>query len=173
MTKEEDVDTIAESLLAAASRRDSDAAMKAIRSPLLAELNRQHQGLGNLNLAFAFAQILVRECPAEARDQWGVPRLDLLVGDTGEQLWNLPVRQAVGEAVGKPVSTADVKAEMARFAEAIPLAQQFIQIWVREPQRVVEFVSRESGTSAAMVDEVWGVLAHACSALRSVNQRRA
>ena len=165
MSTPERVRAIAEDLLRAYATGDAQLMTRAIGSPALKELDSQHQGLGNIHLAFAFAQLLDAECPVQARDGQGVPLLALLVEDRGDDV--LDARVALGEELGRPVAVADAKASAARFSHSVPLAQAFVQCWRLRPGAVTAFVQLHSGQSPAMVDEVWGVLSQACATIRA------
>ncbi|WP_107661046.1 hypothetical protein [Nocardia suismassiliense] len=75
---------------------------------------------------------------------------------------------AASAEFGLPGSTAEAKASNARFAEAIPTAQEFMDVWTLTPGAVVDFVQAHSARSPVMVDGVWGVLWQACATVRSV-----
>jgi len=159
------VRAIAEDLLRAYAEGDAQLMSRAIGSPVLRELDSQHRGLGNIHLAFTFAQLLDAECPDQARDAKGVPLLALLVEDRGDDV--LEERVALGEELGRPVTVADAKASQARFSDSVPLAQAFVRCWHLRPGAVTTFVQLHSGQSPAMVDEVWGVLWQACATIRA------
>lgn len=161
------VGDVVEQLLTAYQRRDTSAMAKALQAPVLQHADAQHRGLGNLHLAFAFARLLQTECPPTQRDASGVPRLDLLVGDGIDPPGYLDARIAVGEELDQPVSRPEIKASTASSAQAIPLVQRFIRTWVLSPQAVPTFVQAQSARSAAMIDEVWGMLFEACARVRA------
>ncbi|WP_157876767.1 hypothetical protein [Streptomyces graminilatus] len=162
---------VVEQLLSAYDAQDAAALRSVLKTPELQELDEQHRGLSNIHLAFAFARLLARECPEAARDEKRVPRLDLLVGDGAESPGFVEARTGLGEEVGSPVSRAEAKASNARFAEGIPLAQMFMQVWMLVPQAVPEFVHAQSARSAVMVDAVWAVLFKACATMRSTTDQ--
>jgi hypothetical protein len=162
---------VAEQLLSAYDTQDAAALTSVMKTPVLRELDEQHLGLSNIHLAFAFARLLARECPEAARDEKRVPRLDVLVGDGAESPSFMQARIAVGEEVGSPVSRAEAKASNARFAEGIPLAQMFMEVWMLVPLAVPEFVQAQAARSAVMVDAVWAVLFKACAAMRSTTDQ--
>ncbi|MFI9507268.1 hypothetical protein [Nocardia sp. NPDC052566] len=161
------VGAVAEDLLNAYRLQDPEAVKKALTASVLQGLDRQHPGFGNIHLAFAFARLLSRECPADARDDQGVPRMSLLVGDGFELPGGTAAHMAISKEFGFPASTAESKASNARFAEAIPLAQQFMRVWTLTPRAVADFTHAQSTRSPVMVDAVWGVLWRACTAVRS------
>ncbi|WP_280246704.1 MULTISPECIES: hypothetical protein [Nocardia] len=165
------VGEVAEKLLDAYLQGDpkvaAKAVAKALRAPVLQELNQQHPGLANINLAFAFAQRLSRECPTDARDERGVPQLSRLVGEGLEMPGQAAAHIAASAEFGLPASTADAKASNARFAEAIPLTQKLMRVWTLTPHAVSDFVHAQSARSPVMVDAVWGVLWQACATVRS------
>ncbi|WP_157119985.1 hypothetical protein [Nocardia fusca] len=166
------VGAVAEELLGVhANRQDPTTASKlaanALAGPVLQTLDRQHPGLANIHLAFAFARLLSKECPPDARDDRGVPQMSLLVGPGSETPGHAELHRAASAGFGNPSSTADAKASNARFAEAIPLAQRFIQVWTLTPRAVAAFVHAQSARSPVMVDGVWGVLWQACVSVRS------
>ncbi|WP_316521203.1 hypothetical protein [Kitasatospora brasiliensis] len=136
----------------------------ALQSPVLRQLDQQHRGLGNIHLPYAFAGLLLRECPPGSRDLQGVPDLRRLVHAATDE--TLHARVEIAEDLGTPFGIADAKAEDARFVGAIPLAQEFVRLCHLQPKATAEFVRRETLRSASMVDEVWGLLYEACSAVR-------
>lgn len=162
------VGEVAEALLGACQRRNAQEVMSALDGPVLTAADAQFPGLGNLHLAFAFARILSRECPTDARDGDGVPRISALVGDGAETATFADAHIAVGMELGQPSSRADAKGSNARFAAGIPLTQRFMRIWTLSPQAVPAFVETQSARSPIMVDDVWGVLFQACASVRSV-----
>ncbi|MGW5384012.1 hypothetical protein [Nocardia sp. NPDC003963] len=145
----------------------SKRAANALAAPVLQTLNQQHSGLANIHLAFAFARLLSQECPPAVRDNRGVPQMTLLVGEGAEMPGHAEAHKAASAGFGNPSSTAEAKASNARFAEAIPLAQRFIQVWTLTPRAVPNFVQAQSARSPVMVDGVWGVLWQACVTVRS------
>lgn len=161
------VGSVAETLLAAQQQDDVAAITSALSSPALRELDERHPGLGNIHLAFAFARLLSHECPPGTLDDDGVPQLSRLLGAGTTARGYVTERKAVGEAFSRPVSTAEAKASGARYADAIPLAQAFMRVWILAPDAVPEFVHIHSGRSPAMVDDVWGILWHACATIRA------
>ncbi|MFD4406753.1 hypothetical protein ACFWPH_28720 [Nocardia sp. NPDC058499] len=145
----------------------SKLAANALAAPVLQTLEHQRPGLANIHLAFAFARLLSEECPPAGRDNRGVPQMALLVGDGAEMPGHAEAHKAASAGFGNPSSTAEAKASNARFAEAIPLAQRFIQVWTLTPRAVPDFVQAQSARSPVMVDGVWGVLWQACVTMRS------
>jgi hypothetical protein len=160
------VGAVVDTLLRAYREQDPVAVSTALSAPVLRELDRQHLGMGNIHLAFAFARVLAQECPAGARYENGVPRMDYLVGDGIELPGYVEARMTVGEALDQPASRADAKASNARFADAITLTQKFMQVWMLTPRAVPTFVHAQSARSPAMTDDVWGVLFQACATVR-------
>jgi len=163
MSTPECVRAIAEDLLRACATADAQPMTRAIGSAALKELDSQHQGLGNIHLVFAFAQLLETECPVQACDGQGVILLALLVEDRGGDV--LDVRVALGEDLGRPV--ADANASAASFSDVVPLAQALVGSWHLRPGAVTAFAQFHSCRSPAMVDEVWAVLRQACATIRS------
>ena len=161
------VGKVAEALLGACQRRDAQEVMSALDGPVLRAADAQFRGLGNVHLAFAFARILSRECPTDARDGDGVPRISALVGDGAETATFIDARIAVGKELGQPIFRADAKGANARFAAGIPLTQEFMRIWTLSPRAVPAFVQTQSARSPVMVEDVWGVLFQACVSIRS------
>lgn len=161
------VEAVAETLITAHRQGDVAAITNALSSPVLHELDERYPGLGNIHLVFAFARLLSHECPPETRDHNGVPQLSRLIGDEITERDYVAERKAAGEAFGRPISTADAKASGARYADAVPLAQELIRIWILAPDAIPEFVHTHSGRSPTMVNDVWGVLWHACATIRA------
>ncbi|WP_431920816.1 hypothetical protein [Nonomuraea jabiensis] len=157
---------VAEELIRAYCQTDWPAVEKALDAEIIRSVQALHPAMGNIHLAFAFARILARECPETARDGHGVPQLLSLIGDGAERPGDVDARLSLSMDLGQPVTTADAKASIARYAEGIPLAQKFMRTWVRTPQFVPGFVETHAAASPVMTDAVWGVLWQACVAAR-------
>ncbi|RGD59459.1 hypothetical protein DR950_18145 [Kitasatospora xanthocidica] len=158
------VNDVVEMLLAAQTTGDLKSVAAALQSQVLRELDRQQKGLGNIHLAYAFAALLLRECPPHDRDRHGVPDLRRLVREGTDE--TLHARLEIAEEVGTPFGVADAKAEDARLLAAVPLAQEFVRLCRLQPAATAEFVRQEARRCAAMTDEMWAVLYEACSAVR-------
>lgn len=167
MPVDQAVGEVVEALLRAYRNYDVQGVRAALSASVLARANAKARGLGNLHLTYAFARLLLQECPAAALDQHGVPRIDLLVGDGIELPGDLDARLALEEELGGSMSRADAKASLVRLPDAIPLTQMFIQRWVLCPQAIPAFVNAQLAHSPAIVDDVWGVLFQACANIRS------
>ncbi|MFD4394178.1 hypothetical protein [Kitasatospora sp. NPDC058478] len=158
------VTDVVETLLAAQTSGDFVMVAAALQSPVLRELDRQQKGLGNLNLAYVFAVLLIQECPPEECDVLGVPDLRRLVRAATDE--TLHARLEIADEIGTPFGIADAKAEDARFFAAVPLAQEFVRRCRLQPETTAEFVRQASRQPGAMIDEVWAVLYEACAAVR-------
>ncbi|MEU3566821.1 hypothetical protein AB0E96_00095 [Kitasatospora sp. NPDC036755] len=162
--KPQSVRGVVEMLLAAQATGDFAMVTAALQSHVLRELDHRQKGLGNLHLAYAFAALLLRECPPHDRDRHGVPDLRRLVRAGTDEM--LHARLEIAEETGTPFGVADAKAEDARLLAAVPLTQEFLRLCRLQPSATAEFVRQEARRCAAMTDEMWAVLYEACSAVR-------
>jgi S-adenosyl methyltransferase len=113
------VGAVVDTLLRAYREQDPVAVSAALSAPVLRELDRQHLGMGNIHLAFAFARVLAQECPAGARYENGVPRMDYLVGDGIELPGYVEARMAVGERSTSPHRGRTPRHPMARPGQGV------------------------------------------------------
>lgn len=155
--------------LVAASAHDGDEEARGVLAVArrLGGGTREGQTHVNLLLAEALAGILEEECPARWRTLAGVPDVTRLAAIEDEQE---AIRGYAREksAQGASVGAVEAKARLRIASNAADLAQVFLTVRKRTPERLREFTATAEDTTGIMVDHVWGALWMACGRVRGL-----